>query len=1101
MKNKTIRILALLVLAGSGILQACGDKQNSSLVSNSQTSVESQSFSGQGAPSATLGKDGDTYKDLLTNETYTKVNGTWVKDQGQSSFTGVGKPDNDMGKDGDTYTDTKTGDEYQKQNGYWVKTKEGDTTEKVTVSFDLNGGQLQDGSISLPSQKIKRGEWASEPTSVPSKKNSTFLGWYSGNSDTKWVFTNAVYGDLLLKAHYSVNEEDKITLFVDPNNGQERYSVDTYVGEYLTLDIPYKASFNFTGWYLNNGTEKFGGIVTEDMNQQTLYAHYEKTKFNVTYDIEDKGEVTITGLRDIETTSIDIPENINGHNVTKIGAKAFQNRTSLVSVNLPKTIKVIEEGAFNYARALQKVTISSDNVHFKSVDGILYDKSMEKLVLIPAKNTTSYTCPSTLKKIGAYAAFYHNDGGLKTIQFNEGLEEIGDSAFAVNNSFTTLDFPSTLKKIGNGAFNCFSQGNIQVVGFNDGLESIGDNAFAGAYFKDTLTLPNSVKSIGAYAFANCTAITKFIFPKGLTFLGNNAFAGATGILSINIADGNTAFAVEDSILYTKDMKTLVMCPSGRTEEVTMPQGVTKIGDYAFYMVDECQKYSLPSSLTEIGHDAFALCYGLRNFTIPDSVTKIGNNCFDRDEKLISVTLGQGLKTIPEYSFADCSSLSSISFPANIEEIGDNAFCGTASLSKIEFAEGLKKIGEGSFFFYGADEDDVSTPKKAVLKSIVLPDSLTSLGSHCFKDQDALTDVAFGSGLVDVGINVFSGCPLTQMTLKATNNSLSISNQVLYDKDKTKAILSAPGLTGALVLPDTLKTIEPYAFYNQTKLTSVSFPDSLVTIKEGAFYNLFSKNDSGTISLGNSLKTIEDGAFSSTGASQITFGNSLETIGEGAFTWAKETSLVLPDTLKSIGETAFSYNSNLTTLSLSSGLVTLGENAFYNCTKLAGIIELGSKFTNYLPGVFANCTSLEGFEVDASNANFKSLSGLLLSHDQKEVYAYAPGFKKDGVKATSLTLPEGVTTIKERGLGAAIYLKTINLPASLTTIEEEGFSNTNGVFSLNIPSSVTFVGKNAFKYFTDKQTVAFNCTEDYARQYFEQYYDNGGNASFTYKESI
>jgi hypothetical protein len=376
MKNKTITLLAVLAMMSSGLFVSCGNQTSASVSASDSTTIVNQSYIGQGAPNDSLGNNVDSYKDLLTNETYTKVDGHWVKNDSKHEYTGVGKPDNEMGKDGDTYIDTSTGDEYQKQNGYWVKVKEGDTAEKYTVSFDLNGGQLADGSISLPSQKVERGEWAKEPSQEPTKKNSTFLGWFSGSSDTKWVFTSPIYGDLLLKAHYSVNEADKVTIYVDPNNGQSKYSVDTYVGEYLHLDVPFKSGFNFIGWFLNNVDEKFSGVVSEDMNQATLYAHYEKTKFNVTYKIEDNGEATITGIRDIETTSIAIPESISGHQVTTIGETAFQTLSNLVSVVLPKTIKVINSKAFNGSRALQSVTVSDDSLNFKSVDGVLYDKSM-----------------------------------------------------------------------------------------------------------------------------------------------------------------------------------------------------------------------------------------------------------------------------------------------------------------------------------------------------------------------------------------------------------------------------------------------------------------------------------------------------------------------------------------------------------------------------------------------------------------------------------------------------------------------------------------------------------------------------------------------------
>ena len=177
--------------------------------------------------------------------------------------------------------------------------------------------------------------------------------------------------------------------------------------------------------------------------------------------------------------------------------------------------------------------------------------------------------------------------------------------------------------------------------------------------------------------------------------------------------------------------------------------------------------------------------------------------------MASIVFGKGIKTIPEYAFAECSSLTAIEIPSNIEHIEKEAFSGCSSLSSLTFNEGLKDIGDGAFYFYNSSSDeDVSVGTKAKLTSLVLPDSLTTLGKNCFASQDALTDVTFGSGLTNIGVSAFADCPLTSLSLSASNKKLSVENNILYDYSKTKAIFSLPNLQGSLNLPSTLTEIEP-----------------------------------------------------------------------------------------------------------------------------------------------------------------------------------------------------------------------------------------------------------------------------------------------------
>jgi uncharacterized repeat protein (TIGR02543 family) len=1099
MKNKKlIPFFLASFLLGSSLVSCKKDSvpsSSSSEKASSSSREPKKDLSGQGEPSDAIGNDGDSYTDLSNGDIFTKVKGHWVKTMdAKKNYSGIGAPATTLGKDGDTYTDTSTGDIYTRQGGVWIKTTEGDLGEHYNVSFDLNGGHLPDGSSTLPVQKVKRGEWVSEPNVLPVKANSTFLGWFSGNSDTAWVFTNPVYGEMFLKAHYSVDESKKVTLSFDPANGSPVKTVDTFDGDYLTLDIPTKDGYEFTGWYLEGETDPFNGIVTADMAGKTFTAHYKKAKFNVLFSLDNTtGEATITGLRDKTATSIDIPESIEGHLVTAIGEKAFQNDTRLVSINLPKGIKTISRKAFLGSRLLKTITVNSGNVSFFSKDGILYDKGQTELVLCPAKNLTSYTCPSSLKKIGDYAFFGHKDAGINAISLNEGLTEIGDYAFGDNEAMTSISFPSSLKKIGNSAFGQYSEGVLQTIQFNDGLEEIGDSAFTGAYLKDAFAFPSSVKKIGDYAFANCTAITKVTFPKSLETLGYNVFSGATGILSIDLEKGNTNFALDDGILYTADKKKALFCPSGRTDPVVIPEGTEEIGDGCFYMVDECQSYSFPSSLKKIGKQAFAYCYGLKSFAIPSSVLSIGEECFDKDEKLASITIGTGLTSIPAFAFSGCVALTSISIPGNVKEIGQSAFAEDILLSGITFSEGLEKIGAYAFYFVDVKEDDDQTEMASpVLASVSLPNSLQSIGSSAFRDQSALASVSFGSSLSLIEPNAFANCPLTDMTLSASNTSMAIDDKVLYSSDRKKAFFASPAISGALSLPSTLEEVEPYAFYNCKKITSLTLPSTLKDIGEGAFYNLFTGSSvPGSLVLDSGLKTIGEGAFAFANISSLTLNDGLADIGGNAFTYTDISSVSIPDSVSAIGSQAFCASSKLVSVSFGSGLKRLGDDAFFNCPKLSGTVSFGKDLASFGCGVFSG-SKLSGLTIDAGNTVLKSVDGMVLDKAGTTV----KGVVTD---KTSLSVPEGVVEIGKEGLSAATTLTSLTLPSTLNILGEEAFMNTCNLSSLVIPAAVECVGPKVFNYFTSSQKVTFSCKEEYALMHFDPLFDSGCNGTISYTE--
>ena len=162
-----------------------------------------------------------------------------------------------------------------------------------------------------------------------------------------------------------------------------------------------------------------------------------------------------------------------------------------------------------------------------------------------------------------------------------------------------------------------------------GIESIGEWAFAWCDGLTSITIPDSVTSIGDYAFAYCDSLTSVTIPVSVTTIRDYAFISCTGLTSVSIPVSVTSIG-DGAFAYC----------SGLTS-VTIPDSVTSIGIGAFEGCSGLTSVTIPDSVTSIGSWAFSHCAALTSVTIPDSVTSIGKNVFGKCGEGFTVTCGEG----------------------------------------------------------------------------------------------------------------------------------------------------------------------------------------------------------------------------------------------------------------------------------------------------------------------------------------------------------------------------------------------------------------------------------------------------------------------------
>ena len=280
-------------------------------------------------------------------------------------------------------------------------------------------------------------------------------------------------------------------------------------------------------------------------------------------------------------------------------------------------------------------------------------------------------------------------------------------------------------------------------------------------------------------------------------------------------------------------------------EVTIPDSVTDIGDYAFFECISLTKVTIPDSVTDIGYWAFCGCDSLTGVTIPDSVIAIEYSAFNHCDSLTQVTIGDGVTYIGLYAFGNCNSLTDITVDNNNTHYCsiDGVLFDKSKTTLIQYPIGketkkyiipdsVTAIGNWAFEHCG------------ILTEVIIPDNVTSIESYAFYYCTSLTQVTIGNGVTSIGNQAFEHCKsLTSIAVDNNNPGYCSADGVLFEKSKTILIKYPEGKNATTyVIPDSVTYIADNAFSSCKNLTKVTIPNSVIFIGEWAFYNSDSLTD-------------------------------------------------------------------------------------------------------------------------------------------------------------------------------------------------------------------------------------------------------------------
>ncbi len=550
-----------------------------------------------------------------------------------------------------------------------------------------------------------------------------------------------------------------------------------------------------------------------------------------------------SAFRGTEVTSVVIPEGVKS-----IGNNAFENCENLESVTFPNSLGSIGNSAFNGCSALMSVDIP-DSV--KTIGTSAFQMCYALMsVKLPANLTT-------ISK-GLFEFCFSID----TIIIPDGVTSIGDYAFEDCQSLKNVTIPDGVTSIGSKAFESCEA--LESVTIPDSVTSIGSSAFNYCYALTSVTIPDSVTSIRDYAFNNCRSLGSITIPNSVTSIGTNMFYGCNNLTSVTLpasaADNENVNS--DMFKYCNIQNIYVPCncdlnavksqlgslgdkvkqnghdyvngtctvcgekePSdfiidengvltgytGAGGDIVIPDGVTAIGDKAFYWKSKITSVKIPDSVTSIGEQAFYLCSSLKTIEIPNTLTSIGEEAFDACSSLTSVTIPGGVKSIGKWVFSGCSSLANVTIADGVENIGIAAFASCSSLADITIPDSVTNIDSSAFNYCNA------------LVNVTIPDSVTNIGDSAFSFCKGLTEITLSNSITTINSSLFNGCSkLESVTIPDSVTTIGSS-----------AFMSS-GIK-SIIIPDGVKTISSSAFSNCQKLESVELPDSLEKIDMKSFY--------------------------------------------------------------------------------------------------------------------------------------------------------------------------------------------------------------------------------------------------------------------------
>ena len=630
--------------------------------------------------------------------------------------------------------------------------------------------------------------------------------------------------------------------------------------------------------------------------------------------VTDVGNYLFSGCTAL--TSIDLGT------ITSIGSYMFEYCTTLSTITIPTTVEYIEPSAFWDCTSLTEFKVSG-NEYYYATDGVLFEKGHWLMIYPSMKAGTTYEVPANV-------VYIHPNAFYKSINLQSITVSEGNSKYC-------------------------SEGGVV---YTKGMKTLV--AYPNGKPESTYTVPETLDdSLSWYVFYGCNNLKTVALPDSFDLTSKTmviSLAFSPALEKVEVKDTNTRYKNIDNVLFTKDEKTLILCPAAKSGEYTVPDGTEIISLYAFAGAGKITAVTIPNSVT----------------TLEESVFEGRANDLPGTKSLCRVTIGNGLTNVHEYAFYKISlyGADGKSVAITADDLKGKTFAICNDTMKTGFVFDIPD--EGHILV----DDAASGAKKCTLCEKVISDKADS-GSGTSGDS--------GEGSGTSGDSGTTTGDDTQP--EVTDSTGKCGKDATYTFEASTGTLTIGG-TGSM--ENYSETGAPWNSY-KTQIKSVVIGDGVTSIGNYAFYGC-------------------------TGITTLKIGSSVRSIGTGAFACCSSLSKVdIPASVIGLGDNVFLGCTSVTEYNVPSGnekleseggvLFNKGKTVLYQYpSKKAGATYTISKdVVNIHKDAFYGCYNLTSIGVDSENTKFCSVDGVVYTFDKTTLIAYPAG-KTDA----TYTIPDNVT---------------------------------------------------------------------------------------------
>ena len=563
--------------------------------------------------------------------------------------------------------------------------------------------------------------------------------------------------------------------------------------------------------------------------------------YNVLDESAKTVEVTYGGSSSVDysneyTGSVSIPSSVtyNGtiYFVTSIGYEAFRFCNEMILITIPNSVTSLGDYAFANCTSLTSITIP---------------KSVIDIGHYAFYNTGWYNNQSNgILYIDNCCLGYKGSKPVGALSLKDNTRLICTNAFKDCTALTSVTIPNSVTSIGNDSFSRCDGLNSVII--PNSVTSIGERAFSSCKGLTKVIIGKSVITIGERAFYYCSVLTSITIPNSVVSIGESTFYNCPILTEVNISDLTAWCKIDFGDFYANPLyyaKTLKLNGT-EIKDLVIPKDVIEIKKYAFSYSDGLTSVTIPYQVSAIADHAFegcenlALVINLSKLTLSKGSTNNGYIAFyanriinalngnidsnfiwtnTNNVNVLVAYLGHDNTLVlpPNYNgenyeigdsvFVENSVLRSIYIPNSVTSIGSNAFLGCIELTNIVLEDGENSITGLDFTnspvdtLYLGRNTSTFLSNKKCLRSVIIGDCVTSISNSTFKDYANLTNVIIGKSVTNIDFSAFSGC--------------SALTEIHF--------------------PNSVKTIGNQAFYNTQQLALVTGGDNIEVIGEDAFW--------------------------------------------------------------------------------------------------------------------------------------------------------------------------------------------------------------------------------------------------------------------------